>query len=117
MADDKSTNSSVTMDPLNQAETEALISDSDKNVTMHLTGEQYSVTCKAKPGVPGLTLSETIIMWGHMTDWVLSRAEELGKGDTEDIHSHVLQTLVKKITYECDVAREKKAKEKPLIIT
>jgi hypothetical protein len=116
MPDDKSPSSSMTEQNLTQAQTEDLVQESDKNVTMHLTGQQYSVTAKSRPGVPGLTLSETIVMWGYMTDWLLNRATELGKGDAEDIHSHVLQTLVKKITHECDAARAKKVEAKSPII-
>ena len=115
--DNQSTNSSVRHQELSDAETQALIEDSDKSITMHLTGEQYSITYKGKAENSELTLLETIKMWGHMTDWLLTRADDLTQGDSEDVRKYVLSTLVSKLTHECELQRTKEQAEESVIIT
>lgn len=111
-SDNQSTDSGLV-----QAEVEAIIAGSDKSLTMHITGEQYSITYKGRDDNAELTLLETIKMWGHMTDWVLARADELTQDDSEDVRKYVLSTLVSKLTHECELQRTKDQPKESVIIT
>ena len=99
-----------------QAEAQTIIDGSDKSLTMHITGEQYSITYKGRDDNSELTLLETIKMWGHMTDWVLARADDLTQNDTEDVRKYVLSTLVSKLTHECELQRTKEQPEEESVI-
>ena len=112
MSNNKSPDSSMT-----QAEAEAIATGSDKSLTMHITGDNYSITYKGRDDTQELTLLEKIKMWGYMTDWVLARADDLTQNDTEDVRKYVLYTLVSKLTHECELQRTKDQPEESVIIT
>jgi hypothetical protein len=87
-----------------------------KSVSIHLddNNKEYSLTYK---GANTLTLIESLKMWGYMTDWLLTRSDELSIETGDDVRKAVLSSLVKKITHECEVARKKEQEEESLIIT
>jgi hypothetical protein len=49
-------------------------------------------------GQQNLTLKETLLLWGKLTDWVVSRARVL-EGETGDseVSAHVIKAFAKKI--------------------
>lgn len=114
MSDDKSTNSDI--DTLSLEDSVRSEEAVDKSVTISLDTEagKYYIFYKGKTKETVLTLGETLTMWKYMTNWLLSRADELDAQVDDDVSKHVLSAVVKKITDECE-ARRPAVKEKSLI--
>lgn len=114
-SDDKSKSSSVGTYMTNEEHQQMLTEGAIKTVAVYLD-ESGKYNHVAYQGATDLTLLEAIKAWTQLTNWLLNMSNGMTSEAGDDVESYVLQTLVKKITHECEVKRAKTEKDKPSII-